>query len=577
LAQRKNIGVVAGDVLVEGRPLNSDFARGTAYAEQMDVHEGTATVREAMRFSAYLRQPADVLQDEKDAYVEEMIELLELQDLADALVFSLGAEARKRLTIGVELASKPELLLFLDEPTSGLDAQSAWNLVRFLRKLADQGQAILCTIHQPSSLLFESFDRLLLLERGGETVYFGDIGSDSNVVRDYFAREGAPCPPNVNPAEFMLEAIGAGVSPRIGDRDWKDIWLQSPECQQVKDEIVAIKQEALSGPEPDKKALSTYATSFLYQLQVVVKRNNTALWRSPDYIFSRLFVSAFISLFVSLSFLQLGISVRDLQFRVFSIFWVSVLPAIVMAQIEPMFIFNRRIFIRESSSRIYSPFVFAIGQLIGEIPYSILCGIVYWVLMVYPMGYGQGNEGINGTGFQLLMVIFMLLFGVSLGQMIASISPSIQVAVLFNPFVQLVLATFCGVTIPYPTMIKFWRTWLYQLDPYTRILAAMLSTELHGLNIRCKSDEFNVFDPPSGQTCLEWGREFVQSFGGYLDNPGDAQACRYCQYSVGDEFFLPLNIRFSERWRDAFILFSFFVFNIIVTTIASRYLRYAKR
>jgi len=123
-------------------------------------------------------------------------------------------------------------------------------------------------------------------------------------------------------------------------------------------------------------------------------------------------------------------------------------------------------------------------------------------------------------------------------------------------------------------MIKFWRTWLYQLDPYTRILAAMLSTELQyvsqlsviitpypvcsGLNIRCKSDEFNVFDPPSGQTCLEWGREFVQSFGGYLDNPGDAQACRYCQYSVGDEFFLPLNIRFSERWRDAFILFSFF-------------------
>jgi ATP-binding cassette, subfamily G (WHITE), member 2, SNQ2 len=129
-----------------------------------------------------------------------MIELLELQDLSEALVFSLNVEARKRLTIGVELASKPELLLFLDEPTSGLDAQSAWNLVRFLRKLADQGQAILCTIHQPSSLLFESFDRLLLLERGGETVYFGDIGKDSHVLRDYFSRYGADCPSNVNPA-----------------------------------------------------------------------------------------------------------------------------------------------------------------------------------------------------------------------------------------------------------------------------------------------------------------------------------------------------------------------------------------
>jgi ATP-binding cassette, subfamily G (WHITE), member 2, PDR len=94
-------------------------------------------------------------------YVEEIIELLELQDLADAMIgfpgFGLGVEARKRLTIGVELAAKPQLLLFLDEPTSGLDGQSAFNVVRFLRKLAAAGQAILCTIHQPNSMLFEHF------------------------------------------------------------------------------------------------------------------------------------------------------------------------------------------------------------------------------------------------------------------------------------------------------------------------------------------------------------------------------------------------------------------------------------
>jgi ATP-binding cassette, subfamily G (WHITE), member 2, SNQ2 len=214
-------------------------------AEQMDVHEGNTTVREAMRFSAYLRQPFDVPIEEKNAYVEDMIELLELQDLSEAVIWSLGVEARKRLTIGVELASKPELLLFLDEPTSGLDAQSAWNLVRFLRKLADNGQAILCTIHQPSSLLFESFDRLLLLARGGNTIYFGDIGDDSHAMREYFARYGAQCPPNVNPAEYMLEAIGAGVTPRIGDRDWKDIWLDSPEFARTKAEIEEIKRQSL--------------------------------------------------------------------------------------------------------------------------------------------------------------------------------------------------------------------------------------------------------------------------------------------------------------------------------------------
>ncbi|KAL1738004.1 P-loop containing nucleoside triphosphate hydrolase protein, partial [Schizophyllum fasciatum] len=289
LAQRKNIGVITGDMLVDGRPLPLDFARKTAYAEQMDVHEPTTTVREALRFSAYLRQPSHVPIEEKNAYVEEIIDLLELQDLTEALVLSLSVEARKRLTIGVELASKPELLLFLDEPTSGLDAQSAWNLVRFLRKLADQGQAILCTIHQPSSLLFESFDRLLLLERGGETVYFGDIGSDSHIIRDYFAKHGAVCPKTVNPAEYMLEAIGAGIAPRVGDRDWKDVWLDSPECRAVKKEIEDIKRRGLDRPDDTDKNASAYATSFFYQLSVVFKRNNLAIWRSADYILSRLF------------------------------------------------------------------------------------------------------------------------------------------------------------------------------------------------------------------------------------------------------------------------------------------------
>jgi ATP-binding cassette, subfamily G (WHITE), member 2, SNQ2 len=336
LAQRKNIGIISGDLLVDGRALSTDFARGTAYAEQMDVHDGTTTVREAMRFSAYLRQPASVPKEEKDAYVEDMIELLELQDLSEALVRSLNIESRKRLTIGVELASKPELLLFLDEPTSGLDSQSAWNLVRFLRKLADQGQAILCTIHQPSSMLFESFDRLLLLERGGETVYFGDIGQDAHIIREYFARHGAVCPSNMNMAEYMLEAMGAGVKPRVGNRDWKDIWLDSPEFRTVLKEIEQIKASGLARPEDSKKASSTCkpyslyipsishlfllpdATSFWYQLEQVVIRNNKALWRSPEYIFTRVFVAVVVSTLVSLPLLQLGTSSRELQYRIFS-------------------------------------------------------------------------------------------------------------------------------------------------------------------------------------------------------------------------------------------------------------------
>lgn len=102
--------------------------------------------------------------------------------------------------------------MFLDEPTSGLDSGAAFNTVRFLRKLADAGQAILCTIHQPSSVLFEEFDELILLKSGGRLVYHGELGYDSRKLIDYLESNGAKkCPSNTNPAEYMLDTIGAGV------------------------------------------------------------------------------------------------------------------------------------------------------------------------------------------------------------------------------------------------------------------------------------------------------------------------------------------------------------------------------
>jgi ATP-binding cassette subfamily G (WHITE) protein 2 (SNQ2) len=122
LAQRLTMGVVGGDFLVDGKSLPRSFQRSTGFAEQDDIHEPTSTVREAFRFSALLRQPKEVPTAEKYEYVEKIIDLLEMQNIASATIGKIGEglnlEQRKRVTIGVELASKPELLLFLDEPVS---------------------------------------------------------------------------------------------------------------------------------------------------------------------------------------------------------------------------------------------------------------------------------------------------------------------------------------------------------------------------------------------------------------------------------------------------------------------------
>jgi ABC-type multidrug transport system ATPase subunit/ABC-type multidrug transport system permease subunit len=285
LAQRINFGTVTGEFLVDGRPLPKSFQRATGFAEQMDIHEPTSTVREALRFSALLRQPREVPVEEKYAYCETILDLLEMRDIAGATIGHVGEgldqEQRKRLTIGVELASKPELLLFLDEPTSGLDSGAAFNIVRFLRKLADAGQAILCTIHQPSAVLFEHFDELLLLKAGGRVVYHGNLGHDSQDLISYFQGNGArPCPPDANPAEYMLEVIGAG-DPNYKGTDWADVWQDSKECRARGDELAEMVDRRRNVDQSRSlKDDREYAMPLAVQTRAVVNRAFVAYWVS---------------------------------------------------------------------------------------------------------------------------------------------------------------------------------------------------------------------------------------------------------------------------------------------------------
>ena len=117
----------------------------------------------------------------------------------------------------------------------------------------------------------------------------------------------------------MLEAIGAGLTPRVGDRDWAELWRESPDFQETLDEIERIKTEAIRREKGEAKtASSKFATPFSYQLRAVTKRAFVGLWRSPNYVYTRVFIHAAISLILSLSYLQLGHSMRDLQYRLFS-------------------------------------------------------------------------------------------------------------------------------------------------------------------------------------------------------------------------------------------------------------------
>ena len=384
LAQRINFGVVSGDFLVDGRPLPKSFQRATGFAEQMDVHEPTATVREALRFSALLRQPKEVPVDEKYEYCERIIDLLEMQNIAGATIGKVGEglnpEQRKRLTIAVELASKPELLMFLDEPTSGLDSGAAFNIVRFLRKLADSGQALLVTIHQPSSVLFEYFDDLILLKSGGRVVYHGELGKDSRHLIDYFEHNGAhKCPPRANPAEYMLEAIGAG-DPNYKGKDWGDVWASSPEHEERSRDIQNMISSRRNAPLTDKlKDDREYAMPLSTQVSEVTKRTFVNYWRDPDYMIGKFMLHIFTGLFNSFTFYHIGFESIDMQSRLFSIFMTLTISPPLIQQLQPKFLHFRDLYTsREKNSKIYSWVAMVTGAVLVELPYSIVAGTLYF-------------------------------------------------------------------------------------------------------------------------------------------------------------------------------------------------------
>jgi ABC-type multidrug transport system ATPase subunit len=293
------MGVVTGDMLVDGKLRDESFQRKTGYVQQQDLHVHTQTVREALNFSALLRQPARYTRKEKLDYVDTVINLLDMQEYSDAIIGvpgeGLNVEQRKRLTIGVELAARPQLLLFLDEPTSGLDSQTSWSICNLMEKLTKNGQAILCTIHQPSAMLFQRFDRLLLLSRG-KTIYFGDVGRNSKVLVDYFVRNGGPkCPAGANPAEYMLEVIGAAPGAHT-DIDWPEVWRNSPEHTQVQQELSRLVAEGssrvLESAAQDVTGFNEFATPSKVQYLEVTKRLFQQYWRSPGYIYSKVILSA---------------------------------------------------------------------------------------------------------------------------------------------------------------------------------------------------------------------------------------------------------------------------------------------
>uniref|UniRef100_A0AAV1U9R6 ABC transporter domain-containing protein n=1 Tax=Peronospora matthiolae TaxID=2874970 RepID=A0AAV1U9R6_9STRA len=474
IAGRKTGGKIGGHILLNGVPA-TDIAirRSTGYCEQMDIHCESATIREALTFSAFLRQGADVPDSCKYGSVDECLDLLDLHPIADQIIRGSSVEQMKRLTIGVELAAQPSVL-FLDEPTSGLDARSAKLIMDGVRKVANTGRTVVCTIHQPSTEVFSVFDSLLLLKRGGETVFAGELGQNAREMIAYFESiDGVEkLPENYNAATWMLEVIGAGVGNSNGAKDFVKFFQESRQFEILQKNL---DRDGVARPSADLPELiftDKRAATELVQMQMLMQRVFRMYWRTGSYNLTRFGLFLILGIIFGITYVSAEyVSYAGINSGLGMLFCVtSFLGFIAFSSVIPVASEDRLSFYRERASQTYNALWYFVAITVVEIPY-VFFGTMLFVAPYFPMVGFTGAD----TFFAFWVHLSMhLLWQTYFGQLMAYLLPTVEVASILGVLLQTICFLFNGFNPP-ASSIPSGYEWVYHITPHKYSLAVIAS------------------------------------------------------------------------------------------------------
>ncbi|KAH1153472.1 hypothetical protein AAZX31_18G062400 [Glycine max] len=482
LAGRKTGGYIEGEIKISGYPkVQQTFARISGYVEQNDIHSPQLTVEESLWFSASLRLPKEVSMEKKHEFVEQVMKLVELDSLRKGLVgmpgtSGLSTEQRKRLTIAVELVANPSII-FMDEPTSGLDARAAAIVMRAVRNTVDTGRTVVCTIHQPSIDIFEAFDELLLMKRGGRVIYGGKIGRQSDIMIKYFQsiKGTSSIPSGYNPATWMLEVTTPAVEEKLGV-DFSEIYESSEQFRGV---LASIKKHGQ--PPPGSKPLkfdTIYSQNTWAQFLKCLWKQNLVYWRSPPYNAMRIFFTIICAFIFGTIFWDIGTK-RQTTHQVYVIMGALFSACLFLgvnnaSSVQPVVSIERTVFYREKAAGMYSPISYAIAQGLVEIPYVALQTIVFGVITYFMVNF----ERDVGKFFLYLVFMFLtFMYFTFYGMMAVGITPTQHFAAVISSAFYSLWNLVSGFLIP-KSHIPVWWMWFHYLCPVSWTLRGIITSQL---------------------------------------------------------------------------------------------------
>uniref|UniRef100_A0A0E0QPY3 ABC transporter domain-containing protein n=1 Tax=Oryza rufipogon TaxID=4529 RepID=A0A0E0QPY3_ORYRU len=519
-------GYVQGSITISGYPKKQEtFARISGYCEQNDIHSPNVTVYESLMFSAWLRLPVEIDSTTRKMFVYEVMEQVEILSLKDALVglpgvSGLSSEQRKRITIAVELVANPSII-FMDEPTSGLDARAAAIVMRAVRNTVDTGRIVVCTIHQPSIEIFESFDELFLMKQGGEEIYVGPIGQQScELIRYFEIKDG------YNPSTWMLEVTSTTQEQRTCV-DFSQIYKNFELYRRNKNLI-----KELSAPPDGSSDLSfptQYSQLFLTQWLACLWKQHLSYWRNPPCIVVRYLFTIAVALLFGTMFWGIG-KKRQNQQTLFSIMGAMYSACMAMgvqnsSSVQPAIFVERTVFYRERASHMYSALSYALGQVAIEFPYIFLQTIIYCVLVYAMVGY-------EWTCAKFLWYLFFMFFTLSYftfyGMMVAVLTPNNAMSAIVSMAFYNIWNLSSRFLIPWIRILVWWR-WYYWMCPVAWTLNGLLTSQFGDVN-----DKFN-----NGVSVSD----FIESYFGYQHDLLWVAAVAVVSFAILFAFLFGLSLR----------------------------------
>ncbi|XP_070710444.1 broad substrate specificity ATP-binding cassette transporter ABCG2-like [Pempheris klunzingeri] len=521
LAARKDPAGLSGEVLIDGAPQPPNFKCLSGYVVQDDVVMGTLTVRENFSFSAALRLPSSIPQEEKEQKVNKLIQELGLSRVADSrvgtqLIRGISGGERKRTNIGMELIIDPSVL-FLDEPTTGLDASTANSVLLLLKRMADNGRTIILSIHQPRYSIYRLFDSLTLLVNGKQ-VYHAAAQS----ALDYFSDIGYTCEPHNNPADFFLDVInGDSTAVALSSADRDDSDSVSKSRRGIEDKLVeeyrnshyfrqttAELERILQGKQTTTTARSrtiTYNTSFLTQFRWVLKRTFRNLMLNPQTSVAQIAVTLFLALVVGAIFFDVQADQSGMQNRFGALFFIVVNQCFSSLSSAELFIAERKLFIHECISGYYRVSVYFLSKILSDIiTLRTIPAIVFSCVAYFMIGLKPTAEAFFLFMFSVMLVAYT---ATSMALAISADQTVVAIANIFMTIACVFMMIFAGLLVNLRSIVN-WLAWLKYLSIPRYGLGALQVNEFSGLQF-CSG--LNVTMIPPGLICT--GEDFMEQQG----------------------------------------------------------------